>query len=133
MQTIKAEVATLNQIQQEKLRRLGSVWQNYKLVMTQWPGTGRAPRRDANNVMPSPSCAGRTSATANTTMETFFQAPEECILGATCMGCHDGTRKTDYIWSIALNKHKSPGMTGPDQRSIAIKQLVDLLQKLQTK
>jgi hypothetical protein len=79
LQAIKAEVVNLNQIQQEKLKSLGSVWQNYKLVMSQWPGIGRAPHRDANSVMPSPSCAGRTSATANTTMETFFQAPEACI------------------------------------------------------
>ena len=76
MQPIKADVANLNGVQQAKLAALGSVWRNYKLVMTQWPVIGMAPNRDANAVIPSPACAGPNgSATANTTMETFFQAP----------------------------------------------------------
>jgi hypothetical protein len=133
LQPINTEVLNLNRIQQEKLRSLGSVWQNYKLVMTQWPETGHAPNRDVNHVGARPFCAGRTSATANTTMETFFQAPAECAVVGTCMGCHNGTRRTDFIWSIFLNKQKPPDMVAPDARSIAIKLLVELLQKLQTK
>jgi hypothetical protein len=134
LQPITAEAADLNHVQQEKLRNLGSVWQNYKLVMTQWPVIGMAPDHDANAVIPNPSCAGpNASATANTTMETFFQAPPDCSFQLTCMGCHDKTRRTDSIWSISFNRNRPPNMSGPDSRSIAIKSLQDVLQSLRTK
>jgi hypothetical protein len=134
LQPIKTEVVDLNRVQQAKLATLGSVWRNYKLVTTQWPVIGMAPNHDANAVIPSPACAGpNASATANTTMETFFQAPSNCGFQLTCMGCHDKARKADSIWSILFNHNVPPNMTGPAPRTSAIKSLVDLLQSLQTK
>ncbi len=134
LQPITTEAADLNHVQQEKLKGLGSVWQNYKLVMAQWPVIGMAPDHDANAVIPNPSCAGpNASATANTTMETFFQAQPDCSFKLTCMGCHDRTRRTDSIWSIPFNRNKPLGMSGPDARSIAIKSLQDVLQSLRIK
>jgi hypothetical protein len=134
LQPIKADAENLNRIQHQKLASLDSVWRNYQLVMTQWSEIGMAPDHDANAVIPNPSCAGpNMSATANTTMETFFQAPANCSFRLTCMGCHNGTRKTDFIWSIPFNPNKPPHMTGPDPRSMAITSLRELLQNLQTK
>lgn len=131
LQPIKPDVVDLNRIQQTKLASLGSVWQNYKLVTTQWPVIGMAPNRDANAVIPSPACAGPNgTATANTTMETFFQAPTGCGFQFTCMGCHDKARKTDSVWSILFNHNKPPNMTEPAPRTAAIKSLVELLQSL---
>jgi len=131
LQPIKSDVADLNRAQQAKLASLGSVWKNYKLVTTQWPVIGMAPNRDANAVIPSPACAGPNgTATANTTMETFFQASSSCGFQFTCMGCHDKARRTDSVWSILFNHNKPPNMTGPAPRTGAIKSLVEVLHSL---
>jgi hypothetical protein len=73
------------------------------------------------------------SASANTTMETFFQAQPDCSFQLTCMGCHEGTRRTDSIWSIPFNRNSPPGMARSASRDLAIKSLQDLLQVLRTK
>jgi hypothetical protein len=73
------------------------------------------------------------SATANTTMETFFQAQPDCSFQLTCMGCHEGTRRTDSIWSIPFNRNSPSGMSRSGSRALAIKSLQDLLQVLRTK
>lgn len=134
LQPIEAEAVDLNHVQQEKLKSLGSVWQNYKLVMTQWTEVGMAPDHTADALIPTPSCAGpNMRATANTTMETFYQAPPDCSFQLTCMGCHEKTRRTDSIWSIPFNRNRPPGMSGSGSRTIAIKSLQDLLQALRKK
>jgi hypothetical protein len=134
LQPITADAADLNHVQQEKLKELGSVWRNYKLVMSQWTAIGMAPDHTADPLIPTPSCAGpNMSATANTTMETFFQAQPDCSFQLTCMGCHEGTRRTDSIWSIPFNRNSPSGMSRSGSRALAIKSLQDLLQVLRTK
>jgi hypothetical protein len=102
--------------------------------MTQWPGFPSAPDHGTPKVLPTPSCGGRgTTATVNTTMETFFQTLPNCQLFLTCMGCHDAARNTDFIWSIRFNPYHPVTMLRSAERVRAIKELQDLLQAAQGK
>jgi len=62
----------LNKVMQEKLK--GTVWENYRLISTQWPSDPTAP--GAGN--PAPVSLG------NPVMETYMQ------VNGSCMGCHNG-------------------------------------------
>ena len=87
----------------------GTPWQNYRLVVTQWP------RVEGNQVTPIPPSLdgsvantfpgeGAFSAFANLTMETFSQKGAQ--LG--CMSCHNRARMTtDFMWSVF--DHAYPG------------------------
>jgi hypothetical protein len=132
LQQIQRRVLIANEAQQGALGSLGSVWQNYKLVMTQWPGFPFAPNRGAD-AFPQPPCSARNGlAAVNTTMETFHQTQSHCFLERTCMGCHEVARKTDFVFSITLHPHHRPGPPTlpavPDSRALAIRQLQDFLQ-----
>lgn len=133
LQRIEAEVLAANSAQQSALGSLGSVWKNYKLVMTQWPRLASSPTAGADSA--KPSCSIRAgSATVNTAMETFHQTSlSHCFVERTCMGCHEKARKTDYVFSILLEPNRPPNPattpSGPDARAVAIKQLEDLLQR----
>lgn len=62
----------LNKVMQEKLE--GTVWENYRLISTQWPSDPKGP--GAGN--PAPVSLG------NPVMETYMQ------VNGSCMGCHAG-------------------------------------------
>ena len=133
LQKIDPDVLAANDRWQTELRTLDSVWQYYKLVMTQWPKFSSA-QVNASESGPFPPCGGRNSfATVNTTMETFLQTQEHCDLRVTCMGCHDIARKTDFVFSIMFNDKKPREMRNPDPRNDAIKALKDLLDTKQTR
>jgi hypothetical protein len=133
LQKIDPDVLAANDRWQTELRTLDSVWQYYKLVMTQWPRFSSA-KVSASGSDPFPSCGGRNLlATVNTTMETFLQTQEHCALRVTCMGCHDIARKTDFVFSIMFNSNKPREMRSPDPRDYAIKALKDLLDTKQTR
>jgi len=133
LQKIDPKVLAANDRWQTELRTLDSVWQYYKLVMTQWPRFSSA-QVGALDSGPFPFCGGRNSfATVNTTMETFLQTQERCIQRATCMGCHDIARKTDFVFSIVFNSKKPREMRSPDPRDYAIKALKDLLETKQSR
>jgi len=134
LQRIDAVVSRMNEVQQQALRGLGSIWQHYKLVMAQWPLTSTSPRLGAAASIPQPHhCSGRGGqAAVNTTMETFHQTQSHCVVGKTCMGCHDNARKTDFVFSPIFNRFQRPQPAGPsvpDSRAVAIKQLQDILQQ----
>lgn len=89
----------------------GSVWQNYMLVVTQWPtdpnGFGGAP-------FPTDP-RGRSSDTVvtNTAMETYFQG------SVSCMTCHFESRreKLDYVFfPIVHSQSRNPGDPGSPGR-----------------
>jgi hypothetical protein len=90
-----------NRRYRDALAARGSVWQNYQLVLTQWPrrpntpsDTGRPP-----NTFPgtAPGQSFDRTAFANTAMETFDQAS----ISKGCMACHNVVRgSTDFIWSV---------------------------------
>ena len=128
LQKIRADVMSGNQAQQSALRNLGSVWQYYGLVMTQWPTVPGEPL-----LLPVPEPPGSMKegpAVTNTTMETFLQTQSEPVFELTCMGCHAAARPTDFVFSIMINRQKPAGATSvPVARAEAIKQLQDILQK----
>ncbi len=109
-QVIENDTCQINAQWQQELHRLGSVWQYYQLVMTQWPSIPSSPGDDATVV--SPTCGGHANtATANVTMETFFQQPAACYnygRDATCMSCHNVVHETDFVFAIKLNRAQSP-------------------------
>jgi hypothetical protein len=85
-----------NQDYQALLR--GTVWENYQLVVTQWP---KFPQPEEANGAPFPGqFTGPDPMTniANTTMETYFQKSAS----TSCMVCHDGARRkgTDFVWFL---------------------------------
>lgn len=89
---IPKDTQTMNARYQELLR--GTVWQNYQLVVTQWPTTtgqfdvgGSYPK---NSDFPFPE-----TKVANTTMETYLQ-------NDNCTRCHHLAAKTDF--SFLLNR-----------------------------
>jgi hypothetical protein len=78
----------------------GTVWENYQLVMTQWP---KYPQPEEENGAPFPGqFTGPEPMTniANTTMETYLQSNAS----TSCMACHDVARRkgTDFVWFLQL-------------------------------
>jgi hypothetical protein len=106
LKPIDPSTVATNAAYQQALRAAGSVWQNYQLVMTQWP-------RDPFNVPSQPGTPDHTfpgdapfdaSAFSNTTMETF----EQKDITTGCMNCHNIVRsKTDYLWTVMTRAHPS--------------------------
>lgn len=80
----------LNQLWQDKLENIGSVFANYKLVGSQWFILNDEPKR---NLVPAPFYL------ANTTAETYIQPKGSCI------SCHNdakikkskGSKSDEYI------------------------------------
>jgi hypothetical protein len=105
LKPIADETTATNYAWQQALHGTGSVWQYYMLVMTEWPGIANAPDRDGLSAQPTPPCITRYgTALSNTTMETFLQKDtSSCKSGTTCMGCHNGARATDFVWSMPMN------------------------------
>jgi len=89
-----------------KLKEKGTVWQYYRLVMTQWPIQNSTPSRPGTPRWTFPGAYNYASAFANTTMETFYQ--ENIRTG--CMNCHYMTKGdrnenpkdfgTDFVWTV---------------------------------
>lgn len=79
----------------------GTIWENYLLVMTQWPTNIAVP-----DGSPFPPNANDTCV-ANSVMETYFQKTQ------SCMRCHDDARdrKTDFVWFVHLRAFsENPGL-----------------------
>jgi hypothetical protein len=125
-QQIDPKVLSMNQTWQGELGGIGSVWKNYKLIMSQWQSNSFVSHEDVSIHEPIPTCnnEGTAPASANTTMETFQQ---RCKLKLTCMGCHNETRTTDFIWAISLNKYKPAAVPLPRVREESIKKLQEIL------
>jgi hypothetical protein len=112
---INGNTHATNSAYQELLK--DSVWQYYKLVVTQWPlqpGNQALPvpaslTGDIFNTFPGIGPGARSdSAFANLTMETFDQNRIE--LG--CMSCHNRARLgADFMWSVL--DHAYPATLAP--------------------
>ncbi len=87
----------------------GTVWQYYQLVITQWPsdpGTsvtmeqGGIYPRDAGGAFP-------VNGAVNTTMETYFQSPNDAAGagGNSCMSCHYRAGQSDFSWGLNRRAH----------------------------
>ncbi|MFY0566581.1 hypothetical protein ACN28E_22470 [Archangium lansingense] len=73
----------------------GTVWENYQLVMTQWPlGDGTSA---------FPSLSQPQTNTANVSLETWFQDSAD----SSCMACHGraNQRQYDFVWFLPLGAH----------------------------
>jgi hypothetical protein len=107
LQQLTPNAQAANAAWRQELSKVGSVWSHYKLVMVQWPITPASPDLDAKRASPIPNCSYRgSSATVNTTMETFLQTQTLCdgkASSRTCMTCHNVARKADFVWSIPMN------------------------------
>ena len=103
MQVIRSKkIAASTRKTNEDYRALlkGTVWENYALVMTQWP---KFPQPEEENGAPFPGpFTGPDPMTniANTTMETYFQKSAS----TSCMNCHDAARRkgSDFVWFLQL-------------------------------
>jgi len=107
---INSQTRNTNAAYRKKL--LGTVWQNYQLVMTQWPLVPNSPATPATpqNTFPG---AGATSAFTNTTLETWDQKN----IATGCMNCHNLTKKnTDFLWALQINAF--PSTLGPNVFSL---------------
>lgn len=70
---------------------LSGVWANYRLVMTHWPASqDPALKPPARRMKPTALSA---QIAANPVFETFFP-------GSTCMGCHQETEETNFVWAL---------------------------------
>lgn len=91
--SIDKDAEELNNEFQKKL--MGTVWQNYVLVSTQWPSAFNCARLDTDEDQdaegrtktPDPSCAPAPTYLANTTLETFSQGTTP-LSSSSCMACH---------------------------------------------
>jgi hypothetical protein len=131
-QRIETETDLVNQAWQKALGKVGSVWQYYKLVMTQWPLLYNNPDRDGFAAVPVPPCGpvSPDSATANVVLETFFQEASACRDNSrkTCVGCHNAARTSDFIWSIPLNVNIPATMQGkPSPRTVGLQTLQSIV------
>jgi hypothetical protein len=103
MQVIRSKkIADSTRKTNEDYRALlkGTVWENYLLVMTQWP---KFPQPEEENGAPFPGpFTGPNPMTniANVTMETYFQKSA----ATSCMTCHDTARRqgSDFVWFLQL-------------------------------
>lgn len=86
----------------------GTVWQNYMLVMTQWP-TQPSPQAPNNDGTPFPNSGSTLS---NTTMETYFQ-----FEGASCMDCHQQSNAEgrDFVMFVTFDAFRGgvPSASAP--------------------
>ncbi len=120
---IHFDTSVTNRGYQELLRN--TVWQYYKLVVTQWP------LQPGNQALPVPATqtgeifhtfpgtgpgTSAKSAFANLAMETFDQGRPE--LG--CMSCHNQARLgADFMWSVL--DHAYPSTLAPAAREATAK------------
>jgi hypothetical protein len=92
---IHNSTATTNAAYRKALK--GTIWENYQLVMTQWPLKRNMPDLPGIPKNTFPGTGSDTTAFANTTMETFDQGS----IKNGCMNCHNFTREdTDFVWSL---------------------------------
>jgi hypothetical protein len=82
------------------LQKAGSVWQNYQLVMTQFPiepnQTGTLAATPDKIFPGSAQDAYSKTASANVTMETYFQT----AIPQSCISCHNTAYCVDFVCSV---------------------------------
>ena len=87
----------------------GTVWQNYELVITQWPSNPTAfTTMEKGGVYPRDcGAAFPANGATNTTMETYFQSPADAAgkFGNSCMACHYGAGQSDFSWGLNRRAH----------------------------
>jgi hypothetical protein len=87
----------------------GTPWENYQLVVTQWPfNFSRFVTPQAGGVYPQDSGgAFPVNGAVNTTLETYFQDQNDAAGagGNSCMSCHYQAAESDYSWGLNRRAH----------------------------
>ncbi len=100
--TILQDSAQINDEVRQKLAAMGSVWQYYELVSTQWPSVpyikGKPAPVYVKATLLSQGAGQRPHLLANTTMETYLMGPDDPDdpdverNTSSCMSCHNMAR-----------------------------------------
>ncbi|WP_257459967.1 hypothetical protein [Archangium lipolyticum] len=82
----------------------GTVWENYQLVLTQWPLADE--KGQGERTFPSTRAPRPQTNTANVALETWFQHSTD----TSCMACHDTARQRghDSVWFLPLGAFPQP-------------------------
>jgi hypothetical protein len=118
---INDSTTATNTMWRDKLRKNGSVWQYYRLVLTQWSTARSCPNWGCGD--PGFTVPGNgtlpTSAVANVTMETWLQddlsiaSRQRGAPPPGCMACHNKvanskfTGNLDFVFSLRINGYPS--------------------------
>jgi hypothetical protein len=103
IQPVSASTQHTNALYQAACRKQNSVWQYYKLVVTQWPTPPNKPDNEGDPDHTIPGTGSDSTAYCNLTMETFDQVG----IDQGCMSCHNLVQdKADFLWS--LKDHAGP-------------------------
>jgi len=112
--TIPHQSVQLNEQVRRKLAAIGSVWQYYELVSTQWPSVpyinGKPAPVNRRLTLLNQGAGQRPTFLANTTMETYLMEPDEeegenHPRTSSCMVCHSiaaigGTKSADFSYLL---------------------------------
>lgn len=102
-----ASTLDVNAAWQQALK--GSVWQNYELVITQWPSNPTVfQTKEAGGIYPKDcGAAFPADGATNTTMETYFQSSRDALGagGNSCMTCHYVAGQSDFSWGLNRRAH----------------------------
>jgi hypothetical protein len=99
----------LNAQVQQKLASMGSVWQYYELVSTQWPAVPYIKGKPApvlqKGTLANQGAQQFPHLLANSTMETYLMGPSEETNTSSCMYCHSlasnaGSGKSDFSFLL---------------------------------
>lgn len=94
--TILHGSVTINDEVRRKLAEMGSVWQYYELVSTQWPSVpyinGKPAQVLDKATLVNQGAGQIPHLLANTTMETYLMGPDEDSNTSSCMACHNKAR-----------------------------------------
>jgi hypothetical protein len=107
---ISEEIMEMNRKYWDLIGIKGTIWQNYMLVLTQWPTTSN-PAGPTNPGEPWP---GRDVNLSNTTMETYLQDANDNGDFPSCMGCHaeSNAEGRDFVWFLTMDAYR-PGVRAP--------------------
>jgi hypothetical protein len=89
---VQPDAAILNAEVRQKLAELGSVWQYYQLVSTQWPSVpfinGKPAPVLKKGTLINQGAGQFPHLLANSTMETYLMGPDPDFNTSSCMHCH---------------------------------------------
>ncbi|MFY0529432.1 hypothetical protein ACN28I_41795 [Archangium gephyra] len=105
---IAASTQQTNKAYQQAKGVKGTVWENYQLVLTQWPV-------GATDTFPSTAQPQPQTNTANVATETWVQDST----ATSCMGCHSvsNNHQYDFVWFLPLGAY--PRHSEPCQPQVA--------------
>src|SRR5262245_5942895 len=100
-----------------------SPWNNYQLVMTQWPLAASRPDLDGQPEHTFPGTISDDTAFSNVTMETFKQTD----VSRGCMGCHDQGKQFDFVFTLGTRSYPRGQSALPPSHLHALEQVGKVL------